>query len=311
MGCRVLAGHKLFSTDMEPYGSFTVSVIEGRPWTVGDEMMREAYQLTDVDSDFLAATAGTEIRDKARLKQIIEADEDFREAFLCDDRTWQRVMTDKEIFLKISPKLYFEILLRKSRKELEAAGHTIEKAGSRKIAVFDTGEVVALLSKPAVVVYLADMLASFSKIRSYSFTVRVKRGVWRTIRFNDQDIVSLISFSERADEEYRFGLFKRIADLCLFVLGVFPEYVDYTYRYPSSGKTRPPILGKARWSADDYMERGKQFYRLAAGHPAARQLQLAEVFELFHDHLRTAQKPLNFIAIHYLGHTKNSLFGTE
>ncbi len=63
---------------MEPYGSFTVSVIEGRPWTVGDEMMREAYQLTDVDLDFLAASAAAEIRDKARLKQIIEADEDFR-----------------------------------------------------------------------------------------------------------------------------------------------------------------------------------------------------------------------------------------
>lgn len=273
-------------------------------------MMREAYRLTDADLDFLEAAAAAEIRDKAKLKRIIEADEDFREAFLSDDRTWQMVIADKEVFLKISPKLYFEILLRKSRKALEAAGHTIEKAGTKKIAVFDTGEVVALLSRPAVLVYLADMLASFSKIRSYTVSFRVRSGFWRTIRFNDQDIDSLIGFCERVDDEYRFGLFKRIADLCLFVLGVFPEYIDHTYRYPSSGRLRPPVMGKARWSADDYMERGKEFYRLAAEHPAARPLQLAELCQLFHNHLRAAQKPLNFIAHHYLGHRKHSFFET-
>ncbi len=273
-------------------------------------MRHQAYQLTDADLDFLAATAAAEIRDKARLKQIIEAEEDFREAFLSDDKTLRMVIADKEILLKISPKLYFEILLRRSRKELEAAGHTIEKAGTRKIAVFDTAEVVDLLSRPEAPVYLADMLASFSKIRGYTVSFRVERGFWRTIRFNDQDIDSLISFCERVDEEHRFQLFKRIADLCLFVLGVFPEYIDYTYRYPSSGNIRPPILGKARWSADEYMKRGKEFYKLAAEHPAARTLQLAEVCQLFHDHLRAAQKPLNFIAQRYLRRRKHSLFGT-
>ncbi len=251
-------------------------------------MIREAYQLTDADLDFLAGAAGPEVRDRARLKQIIETDEDFREAFLSDKKTWQMVAADKEVFLKISPKLYFEILLRKSRKELEGASHTIEKVGSRKIAVFDTGEVVDLLSKPAVLIYLADMLASFSKIRSYSISFRVKGGIWRTFRFNDMDIDSLISFSESVDEPYRFGVFKRIADICLFVLGMFPEYIDYNYRYPASGEMRPPITGKTRRSMDDYMEEGKKFYKLTAEHPTAKTLQLSEVCQLFHENLRAA-----------------------
>ncbi len=271
--------------------------------------MREAYRLTDADVEFLAATAAEEIRDKTRLKQIIEADEDFREAFLSDDKTWRMVMADKEVFLRISPKLYFEILLRTARRELRATGHTVEKAGTRKIPVFDTEEVVALLSRPEVLLYLADMLASFSKIRSYAISFRMEKGVWRTIRFNDQDIDSLISFSQVVDDEHRFGLFKRIADLCLFLLGVFPECIRFTYRYSSSGETRPPMMGKARWKADNYVETGKKYYRLAAEHPTAKALRVAEVCLLFHDNLRAAQKPLNFIADRYLDYNKHSLFG--
>lgn len=39
--------------------------------------------------------------------------------------------------MKISPGLYFEILLRRTRKDLEDIGHTIERIGSQKIAIFD------------------------------------------------------------------------------------------------------------------------------------------------------------------------------
>lgn len=69
------------------------------------------------------------------------------------------------------------------------------------------------------------------------------------------------------------------------------------------------MTGKARWKADDYMETGKKYYRLAAEHPTAKTLRVAEVCMLFHDNLRAAQKPLNFIVDRYLDYNKHSLFG--
>jgi len=160
-----------------------------------------------------------------------------------------------------------------------------------------------------VLVYLAEMLSSFTKIESYSITYRTPKNIWRKIRFNDLDIDSLIRFCESVEEEHRLGFFKRIADICLFVLGVFPEYVHFDYQYPSSGELRPQITGRARRSCADYAEEGKRFYKLAAGHPAARNFGLSEVFLLLYDNFHTALKPLNFMAEHYLHYKRHSLFG--
>jgi len=121
-------------------------------------MNRAGLQLTDIDLDFLVSTVAPEIKDKANLKTLIARDRDFRESFIADEKVFQRVMADEDTFLKISPKLYFNILLRKAHKEVETASHTIERAGTKKIAVFDTGEVTELLSKQPVLVYLAEML---------------------------------------------------------------------------------------------------------------------------------------------------------
>ena len=157
--------------------------------------------------------------------------------------------------------------------------------------------------------YLADMLASFTRIESYSISFRARRGIWRKIRFNDLDMHSLMSFCDAVDKEHRFGFFKRIADLCLFILGVFPEYVRFTYRYAYSKEVRPPIVGRMRRSTEEYEEEGRKFYKLAAGHPVAGTIQLSKVLWLLHSNFRAAQKPLNFIAQHYLHNTRQNLFG--
>lgn len=272
-------------------------------------MVRPTKRLTRADLDFLVAVAVPEVQDKARLKEIIENDEDFRDAFLGDEKTTQKVVEDKEVFLKITPKLYFEILLRRTRKDLRGTTHTMEYEGTRKIAVFDSGEVVDLLSNQTVLLYLADMLSSFTKIESYALTFRSRKGIWHRIRFNDMDLDSLIRFSQYVDEQYRFGFFKRIADICLFIPGVYPEYVQASYRYPFSGDLRPSLPGKSRRSKEDYTEEGKKFYRLAAEHPSARAFALEEVFQLLHGKFRTAQKPLNVMSENYLHSERQHLFG--
>lgn len=271
-------------------------------------MERKVVRYTDADLAFLVETAAPEVTDKARLRQLIKLDEDLRNAFIEDENTSQRILTDRDVFLKISPKLYFEILLQKARRDLENTGHTIEKAGFKKIAVFDSKEVVDLLSRKEILVYLADMLASFIKVETYNLFYPTEEGIWREITFSDLDIDSLIIFSESVDEEYKLGFFKRIADICLFILGLFPEYVQATHRYPFSRELRPQTAGRVRRSVEDYEEEGKRFYQLAADHPAARSVDLSEVFNLLQENFSTAKKPLNFIAHHYLHYRRLDLF---
>ena len=204
--------------------------------------------------------------------------------------------------------LYFEALIRKARNELRTTTHTIEKAGAQKIAVFDTNEVASFLSSQAVVLYLTEMLASFTRIQSYSISYRLRKGIWRKLRFNDLDIDSLIRFCESVDEDQRLVFFKRIADICLFTLGVFPEHAQFNYRYPFSAEPRPQVAGRVRRSETELRDAGKKFYKLAAEHPAARTFGLSSVLGLLYRNFRTAQKPLNFIAKHYLHHQRRSLF---
>ncbi len=267
----------------------------------------ERVRFTDADLEFLVETAAPEVSDKARLRKLIETDEDLRDAFIEDENTSHKILTDREAFLRISPRLYFEILLSKTRIELAGASHTIEKSGAKKIAIFDTKEVVDLLSRKDILVYLADMLASFVKVEDYTIFYPTAQEIWREVRFSDLDIDSLIAFSESVDEKSRLGFFKRIADICLFILGLFPEYVCATHRYPFSGGLRPQPAGLVQRSVEDYEEEGRRFYQLAAEHPAVRSVELSEIFNLLHENFSTAKKPLNFIADHYLHYGKLNL----
>ena len=166
-------------------------------------------RLSDRDLDFLVETGAPEVRDKARLKEIIREDEDFRNTFIGDEKVCRQVMADDKIFLRISPTLFFEILLRKAAKDLGRVGYTLEKTGTVKVPVFDSEDVVKLLADEAVLTYLADMLSSFTKIESYTITFKGKKGIWKKIRFNDLDIHSLMHFCDVVENEYRFVFYKR------------------------------------------------------------------------------------------------------
>ncbi len=266
-------------------------------------------RLSEGDLDFLIETACPEVMDKSRLKQILREDEDFRNSFISEEKLFERLMNDDEVFLKISPGLFFEILLRNAAKDLEKTSYTLEKTNTMKIPVFDTQDVIKLLSEESLLIYLAEMLSSFTKIQSYSITFRIRKGIWKKIRFNDMDIVSLMNFCEAVEDEYRLGFYKRIADICLFILGIFPDYAERDYRYPFSGELRPHIRGKLRISPEEYEREGRKFYKLAAEHQSVKEMDLSEVFWILHSNFQKAKKPLNFIAEHYLHYRRDTFFG--
>ncbi len=261
---------------------------------------RTGIALSGADLDFLVSAAAPGTCDATRLKRVLAEDEDFRNVFIEDDRTVRSAISDREGVLKISPALYFEILLRKLRRELSGASHTLEGGSGRKVAVFDAGQVVDFLSRPEVVLYLADMLASFTGAESGADSCRV-RGAWpRLVGLDDSDVDGLVRSLDFAGEEYRFRFYKRIADLCLFVLGVFPWSVHASSRGASRGEPRAWFAGSGARGPDEYEEEGRKYYRLAAEHPLAKNRDLSDVFRLLHDGFRVARKPLALIAERYL-----------
>lgn len=110
-------------------------------------------------------------------------------------------------------------------------------------------------------------------------------------------------------EEKRLALYKRIGDLCLFVLGIFPGHAPADQRYPS-GALRPMVSSRVRRGVEEYELEGKRFYRLAGEHPAAKDSELAGLFLLMHENFSVAKKPLMFISQHYLQMGKQTAFST-
>lgn len=265
-------------------------------------------RFTDKDLEFLIDAGMPGVSDRLRLKQILRADEDFRDTLIGDEKVFRRLMRDEEILLKISPALYFEILLRKTAQDLSRSSYTLEKTITMSIPVFDTGDLADLLSKKSLLIYLADMLSSFTRIESHTFSIRIGERTWEKIHFNDLDIKSLMRFCEAVDDDLRLGLFKRIADISLFVLGIFPDFVESNYRYPLSGNIRPQFGKNYRISPHEYEKTGRKFYKLAAEHRAAEKIELCEVFWDLHHHFQMVKKPLNFIADHYLRYRRDDLF---
>ena len=266
-------------------------------------------EFSDSDVSFLVETVDPRL--DARL-ETIRGDASIVEGMLEheNERLFRRVMlmAEDEILTRVSPRLLFEIVLRRAVEELKTQAYTLERTVSQDIPVFDAGRVADFMSRRVVLPYLADMLSSFTRVESFTVPVRVRKGMWRRIRFNDMDIDSLSGFCQAVDPEHRFGFYKRMADVCLFIPGIFPEYVYSDYRYPS-GLPRPQVVGRVRRSAGDYEEEGRRLYRLAAEHLEARKAGLEEALWLLHQHFDLARKPLQHASRHWLRLSRLRLFG--
>ena len=266
-------------------------------------------ELEDRDLAFLLEKTSQDVSDRWRLKEIIENDSDFRNAFFTDEKLFLRLMSDDETLVRLTPATFFEILLRNAAKKIGERSYTLERTGRLTIVpVFDAKDTLDLLHNDDMLLYLAHMLSTFTRVESYTYTFRIGPSVWRKIRFNDMDIESLIQFTGAVDEEYRFGLYKRIGDVCLFLLGIFPDCIAAEHRYPDTKKLRPVLAGRPRLAPSEYEKRGRQFYGMAAEQPSAADLELDSVLWTLHKKFQKACKPLYFIAGHYLSHKAKYLF---
>ncbi len=266
------------------------------------------WRLGRHDLLFMVETLIPGSQPRERLTDLVQDDEQFIEAMLDDDRLFQRLMSEEEILLKVSPWLFFTVLLRRARRDLEQEAFTVERRSRQKVIIFDTDQVIQLLEQESLRNYLAGMLASFTRVESSTVPVRVRKGVWRKYRTSDLNVESLIRYCQAVDEEFRFESYKRIADVCLFMAGMFPEYIEAQYRYPLSRQIRPRVKGRICSSLEDYEAHGRAFYRLAAEHKRARWEGLDDVLAVLSENFILAEKPLIFLADRYLRFAKHGLF---
>ncbi len=266
--------------------------------------------IPDKDLDFIIDAAAPSSDSPGRLRRLLGEDAEFRAAMVGDDGLFERVMNDEEIFLHVSPSLYFEVLLRRAHRELQTETYTIERSGRESIPVFDTDDVLEFMKRPQIIEYLASMLASFTRIQSYVVPVRVRKGIRRRIRYDDMDVDSLVRFVATVDPVERFGYYKRIADVCLFVSGVFPDHAQRSHGRTDKGRGGVvPRSLRLRRTLEDYERDGRKFYGMTQNHPTARTLELTDVFASLKSEFPAARKPLTFIATRYLHASKQNVFG--
>lgn len=271
-------------------------------------MSQTLQSWTHEDLCFVVETLIPERGDPEHVVSLLQEDGPLLAAMLQDDRLFQQLMTEQEIFLSVSPEFFFQVLLLRTRRDLEQEIYTVEHRDRQKVILFDASRVVDLLARPEVCDYLATMLASFTRINSVTIPIRVRPGIWRRFRVNDLDVDSLLRYAQLLAEEHRFGIYKRIADVCLFLIGVFPEFIETRQHYPHSGQPRPRLKSSLVHSPEDYETYGHNFYRLAAQHRQAQAQALDRVLMTLSDQFTLATKPLAFLSTRYLAMRKRSLF---
>ena len=264
--------------------------------------------LTYSDLAFIREALGADAPAEDEMPQLL-ADEEHRARLLGSQRLFDALLPHDGSLAPVSPRLFFEALLRHAVDELHGARHTFERTGSvsgERVPVFDAAAVAAFAAQPRILHYLATLLASFTKVHSHTERVWVRRGVVRKVRYSDLDVHSMLRLIQQTEEHERLPLYRRTGDLCLLVLGVFPDFAATAHRYPGTGALRAQSAYRRRLSTEEYETVAAEMYAHAARYDTGEE---AAVHRALAARIADAKKPLNFIAEHYLGFRRDRLFG--
>lgn len=221
-----------------------------------------AGHLTDADLRLLAPSDrgdGAWLRgDPAALLRLLEDPGTFGTVLGEGPQGWA---------VQASPFLIFALLVQRAMTELASAAHVPERTGPRqRVPLFDTPALRDFLADTARRLFLAELLASFTRVASGRYRVRVA-GRARTRRFSELDPVRLAGLLDAVPEAERPGVYRRLGDVSLFLTGVFPDYV-------TSRAFGPVDAGRLLRAAGDVADRFRQARRVL-NHLADRYLLAA------------------------------------
>lgn len=263
--------------------------------------------LSEADLYFVVTTVVDKRQDHDYICNLLRDKPDLVEIMLDDDKLFRRVREDANIFLKISPFLLFSILLLQAKKELERQTYTMEIISQReRIPVFDARNASQLLQNKDVRAYLARMLASFTRVDSTTVVYKA-RGLTYQRHFSELDFDDVLELAGLVELPYRYDFYKRLADISLFITGIYPECTLSNTDAPCD-RVPARYLGRTRRALHDYEEEGRRYYDLASTYDEAREQGLKDVLSLLAEKFTMARKPLNYLAENYIYKYRNKWF---
>ena len=248
-------------------------------------VMRVEMRLSESDLKFVVETVANRRRDHDRIIELVRDKEDLLEPMLEDPKLVERLIKEQEVFVRVSPYLMFGVLLRRVRRDLEGQSFVFDRDTSgKRIPVFEAPKAVQLLGDPAMREYLIEMLCSFVRTNT-GLLYWKERGAWHKRKFSDVDMDDMIALCHLVEPPFKPRLYKRVADIALFLTGIYPDHISLFVRQPRSQAAR-------RRTVPDYEREGRRFYALAAREaeppcPASVFEGLAEKFTLAREALNT------------------------
>jgi hypothetical protein len=265
----------------------------------GHDIFPEMLHFSDPDLRFLVETVVTERRDYDQIVNLIRGKDDLIEPMLQDPKLVRRLFEEEAGLVRVSPYFLFTVLLLQVRRDLEATAYILEvDFKGKRIPVFQAQSVTDLLGRVVIRDYLADMLASFTRTNSGVIYWR-ERGAWHKRRFSDLDIDDMVDLARIIDPEMRPALYKRIADIALFLSGIFPDHLAvFAARHQSRFS--------AKRSLKDYEQQGSRFFRVAA--QEADQIRWRPAMGTLAEKFTLARWALNTLSDRYLKAQREQYF---
>jgi hypothetical protein len=210
-----------------------------------------------------------------------------------------------------SPFLIFAVAVHRAASDLADTSHLTERSLHQRVPLFDAPQLRDFLGSAARRLFLAELLASFTRNAAavqYRAAGRLQPGQRpvraRARRFSELDLGRMAGLADAVPEAERAGFYRRLGDVALFLTGVFPDYAAAHALGPVSAvrllraaqvpEREQDQLAEAP-AIDLFEYLGAQWYRAAWGLAPARTARLAVVAEVA-ERFRQARRVLNHIA---------------
>lgn len=285
-------------------------------------MNSRAYleHLTDADVSVLVDVSKT--RDLAGLHEFIDEDPNRLRGLLASDNLYDILFGSgqNEALLRASPFLIFAVMISRAHADLQQTSFVEEWIGpSRRVPVFEVEALEKFAADVTHQLFLAEVLASYTRVVSGSFWVQTARG-WQRHRYSELDLMRLVEMLDLVPEAERPSILRRLGDLTLFLTGVFPDFSGTRMFRPMARKRVQSAVmaeqSKERGSSSDDQMTGMEFLELIgrssylqASIATERLTGSAGALRDIAGEFGQARRVLNFVTDRYLFPFRDQWFG--
>ena len=272
--------------------------------------MRKIFEkFSSADLRFLADILYDNTHKRRHFLDYIQRDLQALDQILNQEKLLHQLALQDNLFVRISPYLYFEILLRRSLRDIQRENYILETVGfqNKKIPVFDQQKVLEVLSPDMVKDYLVELLVSFIRVNNYTIYIRRGKGIYFKKTISDFDLDVLVEMAKEVEEPYHFFFLRRAGDIALFISGIFPENLfggQNTINYSSRSRWIHHLVNRGK----ELERRGKILYQKASESILAQEYGLDSVLQFLSVNFPFTKKPLNVMPDRYLCFRKYDIF---